>query len=559
MNNAITGLRRMLVLTLVAAGCTGNIGDSGGKPGEETSSTSGAATEAPLHRLTSWELDRTLARLLGDAVYTDVKTALEAFPGDAVGGFSNDVSDDAMRSLFDIALAAGTAIADSTERRTTLLAPCASTTPLDRACFQSMLDNFGLRVFRRPLDEEESDRHWAGYQSLSDEGIDQPLASSIASMMLSPSFVYHVESRGVRSEDGGGQEVVALTSYEIASRLAYSIEGSMPDAELFAAADVGELDDMAGIVEQARRLVRTPWGEQRVLQFYNHWLELRATPATSDNEVFLDGIDPVGLQDESVAEVERFISYIMFEQDGTYADLLTSPATFPATAALAEIYGVDVSPDGDARMASDRGGLLEHAAFLRSYGERTSIIYRGVRVRRQLLCDDLPDPDPEQLLAAEAEEGLPPEEFSNRDIIEDKTNRPACNACHARINPVGFLFERFDALGRIRTEERVFDLEGNLIATHPIKTEAVPSIEAGDNAVVADSAGFRNIVAKSDKARACFARKVYEFTRLREAGPEDEFYLNELSTKLTSDEGTLLDVFIFNVANSGSLRRLVKE
>jgi hypothetical protein len=46
---------------------------------------------------------------------------------------------------------------------------------------------------------------------------------------------------------------------------------------------------------------------------------------------------------------------------------------------------------------------------------------------------------------------LPPEGLTERQLIEQHSADAACAKCHARIDPLGFALENFDAIGRFRT------------------------------------------------------------------------------------------------------------
>src|SRR5690606_34616289 len=155
--------------------------------------------------------------------------------------------------------------------------------------------------------------------------------------------------------------------------------------------------------------------------------------------------------------------------------------------------------------AGERPGLLTRAWFLASGSASTRPILRGVFVRRNLLCDELAPP-PSNVVAVPP--GLRADQ-TTREVIEELTEQPgtSCASCHATlINPLGFVFEGFDALGRVQQEQRLFD-DGTQVGALPIDTTAVPRVTAEDERVVEGPAGLSQIMLESGKLEACLARQ----------------------------------------------------
>src|SRR5690606_37774065 len=88
---------------------------------------------------------------------------------------------------------------------------------------------------------------------------------------------------------------------------------------------------------------------------------------------------------------------------------------------------------------------------------RTSIVKRGLKIRTDFLCQNVPAPPNDVALDLEGlGEGL-----SQRERLELHRTEQGCASCHSRLDPVGLVFESFDAVGRYRTT----DEDGNPIDT----------------------------------------------------------------------------------------------
>ncbi|MEM7608540.1 MAG: DUF1588 domain-containing protein, partial [Myxococcota bacterium] len=182
---------------------------------------------------------------------------------------------------------------------------------------------------------------------------------------------------------------------------------------------------------------------------------------------------------------------------------------------LAAVYGVDPAPEGEVvEVPPERQSILTRVALLLSRAEValplinsiTHPILRGVFVRRQIVCDDLP------AAPGGAMDNLPIVDRTvtgSREATEVLTSAAACAGCHGRINPTGYAFEAFDAIGQYRSEERLFDEDGNETLRLPIDTSARVS-EASE--VVNGGAAMAEVLYDSEKVGACFARHYLRFT-----------------------------------------------
>jgi hypothetical protein len=228
-------------------------------------------------------------------------------------------------------------------------------------------------------------------------------------------------------------------------------------------------------------------------------------------------------------------------------DVFTSPLSFARTADHARLYRttawVGDGPPPELP-AGERGGLLTRLWFLAGGSISTRPILRGAFLRKYLLCDDVAPP-PVNVAAALPERQLGE---TTRQVVEELTERPgtACASCHAAlINPLGFAFEGFDALGRSRNEERLFDDDGRQIASLPVDVRSVPRVTPGDERASSGAAHLVDLMLQSGKLEACLVRNYFRFTFGRhEDLAADGCALERLRTRLTE---------------SGSIRSMLAE
>jgi hypothetical protein len=105
-----------------------------------------------------------------------------------------------------------------------------------------------------------------------------------------------------------------------------------------------------------------------------------------------------------------------------------------------------------------RSGVLTQASVLTvsSYPTRTSPVIRGKWVLENLLDTPPPPPPPDVPPLNEAAVGTT---VSLREQLEKHRSNAVCAGCHARMDPIGFGLENYDAIGRYRTTEGKFPID----------------------------------------------------------------------------------------------------
>ncbi|MCB9792573.1 MAG: DUF1588 domain-containing protein [Alphaproteobacteria bacterium] len=397
-----------------------------------------------LRRLTHAEYDRTVEALLGLPSSWGAGFAAD----EAVEGFDNDAEALVVSSLLaDQYRQAAEALA--WEADVEALLPC-DPYAIGRAnCAQAFIEDFGLRAFRRPLNETDLERYQALWTAVAlDDGINEGLRWVIAAMLQSPSFLYRSEL-GVQGQAGQFE----LSDWELASALSYTLWGAPPDSALLALAEAGELHTRDQLLAEAERMLEDPQALDTAADLVDVWLQLDR----------LQTVSREGLSDEVRADMAaetRALVRRVAEEGGGLSELMFAPYSVMSPA-LAEHYGLDpaeLSDDGTITLDGETyGGLLTQGSVLTAHALPTSSspVHRGVLVRERLLCEELPPP-PANL------DTSPPEvdpTLSTRERYAQHTTQEECASCHSRIDPIGFGFEAYDGLGRWRATDAGQDVD----------------------------------------------------------------------------------------------------
>ena len=320
-------------------------------------------------------------------------------------------------------------------------------------CAREILTSLLQRAYRRPASEADLDELWPFFETgRAERGFDAGIRRALERLLVSPQFLYRIE----RVPDGTGPgEVFAVSPFELASRLSFFIWSSIPDQQLLELAASGRLIETDVLVAEAKRMLADPRAEALVTNFASQWLFLRDVDG-KDPDLFLFRDYDEGLRAAFVEETELFVASILREQRSVL-ELITAKHTF-LNERLAKHYGipyirgshfrrVDLPPE------SPRGGLLGQGSVLTltSYPTRTSPVLRGKYVLDNLLASPPPPPPPD-VPALDAEPPGEGEVLSMQAAMAAHRANPECASCHAQMDPIGFAFEQFDAIGRWRDD-----------------------------------------------------------------------------------------------------------
>ena len=343
---------------------------------------------------------------------------------------------------------------------------CRPTPETKTDCARQIISHFAQRAFRRPVKPEEVERLVKFVELAEKEGenFETGIKLALEAVLVSPPFLFRGE---LQPDPNNPSSVYPIDEYALASRLSYFLWSTMPDDELFAEAERGTL--RKNLEKQVRRMLRDPKAHALVENFAGQWLQLRSLKVVApDLELFPEFDEE--LRAAMQRETELFIEHIVRE-DRPVLDFLDADYTF-VNERLARHYGVaGVQGDEFRRISlkgTPRGGILTHGSILTitSNPTRTSPVKRGKWVLENFLGTVPPPPPPDvpELKETELTGTL-------RQRMEQHRENPTCASCHALMDPIGFGFENFDAIGAWRRldGESPVDPTGTLVSGESFK------------------------------------------------------------------------------------------
>lgn len=354
---------------------------------------------------------------------------------------------------------------------------------------RSFCESWVQRAFRRPLGDEERalyiDRQFEGMSDL-----EAAVKRVVILSLKSPRFLY-------REVNGDPDD-----PYNVASRLAFALWDSIPDTALWKAADAGQLGNRDQAMRQAERMIGDIRARGKLREFFLQWLRVdRVIDLSKDAEKF-PGFDPELVADLRTS-LELFLDDVAWGESSDFRRLLLEETIY-LNGRLAKFYGADLPAEAGFQKVAlnpgERAGVLSHPFLMSAfaYTGTTSPIHRGVFVARGLLGQTLrPPPEAVAPLAPDLHKGL-----TTRERVTLQTEPQACQSCHRMINPLGFAMERFDAVGRLRTEE----------SGKPIDAEGGYEARSGEPVAFAGARGLATFLSASEEVHTAFVEQVFHHT-----------------------------------------------
>ena len=462
-----------------------------------------ARPTSALRRLTHSQYNNTVRDLLGDQSAPANQFPLEDF----VNGFKNQYQSQSLSPLLVEAYsAAAERLARNAFRGGDLrrLIPCKPSS----ACRERFVREFGLKAFRRPLKIGERKR----YEELFRREADFFKGAQIAveAMLQSPHFLFRLDETSDPK----------LKSYITASRLSYALWDSMPDAALFESAARGELSTSKGVEATARRMLDDPRARRSLDEFVSQWMRFdRLLTGAKDRRRY-----PNFNREAAAAMTEEtriFISDLVWN-DRNFMDAFTADHSF-INGDLAAIYGVPAPAREFDRVKfpaeSERAGLLGQSLFLSltAKPDDTSPTARGLFIREQFLCQHVSEPPPGvNTNLPEITEAKPQ---TNRDRMREHVTNPSCSTCHNLIDPIGFGFEKFDAIGARREKFKLLVFGENEEGESRPKPRTL-EIEINTDGFVAGipDSKFSSprelgaVLARSPQCQECLVKQYFRYT-----------------------------------------------
>ncbi|TWU18083.1 hypothetical protein Poly21_02380 [Allorhodopirellula heiligendammensis] len=425
-----------------------------------------------------------------------------------------------------------------------LLFPSASRQTDERLYARQVITRFLQRAYRRPADAAEIDskmllfdearKHSKSFQ----DAIRMPLTA----ILVSPNFLYLAEPQ----PQSVAEKPKPLHDYEVAARISYFLWSSMPDDDLFRAANRGELRTREGLNSQVARMLRDPKTDALVTNFAGQWLGLREVGANPPARQLYHRYDrhlELSIVEESLAFFREVLQEDLSVMNFVDSDFVV------INERLARFYGIEgVRGDHFRRVVlptdCHRGGVLTQASMLSltSNGTRTSPVKRGVWILNNILGIDpgLPVAD-----AGDIAPKVPGIDLATvRERLEIHRELPQCARCHNQIDPLGFALENFDASGAWREREG-HGYEGKIRDNDPLIDA---SSQLPDGTTIAGLEELKSgLMRQQDAFLHCLAAKMLTYALGRELGITDRPLVDDAVKHMKSNALTLRSLIEFVV------------
>lgn len=489
----------------------GSGGDSGSNNGGNGVPEGTDPGSVAMRRMNSTEYDNTVRDLLG----TSLKPAAGFSFADRYGyGFDNNAN---VLEVDDVQLESYTASAEKLAAdvlaNATLKGKVLTCAPASGdACVKTILKNFMRRAFRRPVEDSEVAVFANLVKVATTEGdsAEVGIGLAIQGILSSPHFLFRIEY----DEDPTSKTPHPVSSHEMASRLSYFLWSTMPDADLFKAADDDKLKTVAQIKAQVERMLEDPKAEAFIDTFGALWTPLRTFAGGSgvdehevDTAIFTKFNDNLR---SAMTEETRSMLRDLFQGNIGFRDFMFGDYTY-ANDLLAEHYGLPKPGSTTLKKVSTkdskRAGLLTHGSFLAATSQPalTSVVKRGRYVYEKMLCGTVGDPPPDVDTQLDRKPGN-----TVRQDFEAHESKPICAGCHKLLDPPGLVLEQYDAIGGFRTMDRDLPIDTK------VKFETDDGVVDFENAI--DLAKY---ISTSKGYAQCVTSAVYAFALGRGPDPTD--------------------------------------
>jgi hypothetical protein len=325
------------------------------------------------------------------------------------------------------------------------------------ACERKILSSLARRAYRRAVSAQEVDRLVAIADSSQKRGgsFEDGISLAIEAVLVSPDFLFRMEA----GDSHAAEAPQPVSQYELASRLSYFLWSSMPDEELLGCAEHGTLRKPEVLEAQVRRMLSERRSRALAENFAGEWLEIRRLESVQPDRDRYPDFDDY-LRQSMRRETELFFQN-MIQEDRGILDLIDGQYTF-VNERLARHYGIrGVTGTGFRKVdltGTRRSGILTQAGILTvsSYATRTSPVLRGKWILENFL--NAPPPPPPANVPSLDEDAVG-SSASLRHQLEEHRKNAVCASCHARMDPLGFALENYDAVGAWRKQDGKFPID----------------------------------------------------------------------------------------------------
>lgn len=469
---------------------------------------------------------RVVLGTVGTLVLNDINVSLSALPMDngslKFTTMDNVVTKNHIDAYYILGKKISEAILSNTSRLNTIATSCATQSTVTDTCINDFINNFGLKVWRRPLTSVEKTALKNLYSQAG--GNKEGFGPVIQELFTSLNFTNEITLGDGAS---GTPDVYHLNAYELVAKAYFIAVNHAPDDYGLSLAKNGSvltssgykqlLDYLFNMKDSANKNI----SQRGMMGFIEKWLDFNKLGSFNENSIALKDMAGSDLKnpvlgshyEDAITSYRKYFEYILFEREGSFSELLTSNAVFATSPTLKNILKVpSVSSNVQRTPAEEARGFILQPINLfggRPVAEKDPVP-RGVRILRNIVCREVPSP-------TEADTGaltLPAfdSNLTTRERFHNKTSAESCMNCHRHINPFGFALEGFDVMGRPSRTERIYSPDdysfvNELNVDDTVSVEFVPGIS------IEVDGGF-DLVTKletSKVAHACFAQKLVEY------------------------------------------------
>ena len=430
----------------------------------------------------------------------------------------------------------------NSHRRILVAKPNAGRTDVQAA--RLIVRKFARRAYRRPVAPQEVERLLTLFRFARKNGdkFEVAIKHTLKGVLISPNFLFRIE---LDPKPGDPSSIRTINEHELATRLAYFLWSSMPDYELFRAAEQGKL--RANLDYHVRRMIRSKKSSEFVRNFSSQWLQTRNLYTISPDPKKFPTWGPK-LREAMRTETEMFFSAVLKENRSIF-DFIDADFTY-LNGALAKHYGIpNVYGNRFQRVRLNdrrRGGVLTQASVLTVTADptRTSPVKRGKWILEQILGKEPPPPpaNVEQLKDDKKAQLT----GTLRQRLEQHRAKPSCAVCHRQMDPLGFGFENYNAIGKWREREGKFKIDASGILPSGKKFNGPAQLKA--------------ILKQNDKAfRKSFAKKVLTYAAGRGMEYYDRCAVDQISLVLKANGDRFQDLILAVVKSDPFQKRRGKK
>jgi hypothetical protein len=234
-----------------------------------------------------------------------------------------------------------------------------------------------------------------------------------------------------------------------------------------------------------------------------------------DSSIYPDFSDDV--RQAMAQEVREVFNHVVLDEGEPFSALYDGDFTF-ANQVLADYYGIGAVTGSDLQKVSDvtsRAGLVTSGAFLsvHAHEQETGPILRATYLRKRILCHNVPAPPTGVSLNVDFDEARQEsvEQWeaylaannglaTSRRKYDFQTSADVCQTCHQEmLNPLGFGFEDFDAVGLPQIQDY-----NNLSIHSSGALYGITSISDGESISFNGAKEIAHAIAGLDVTRQCF-------------------------------------------------------